>query len=191
MTERERWIVYPLLFLALGAALRDKLSEHTKTKTIECQELIVYGDEGADQQPVPLVQIGAVKRTSADAPHLGQILVNGQILVDGLVQAQGIRSQGVQAGIIQSDSIQTTNINADKYYFRRVPFAPQPVPAVPGMSTGDWLRAQQHQADGASDEDSSANEVPAAGGKPTPAPDAAPAAATDPKARATVPPPAE
>ena len=26
MTERERWIVYPLLFLALGAALRDKLS---------------------------------------------------------------------------------------------------------------------------------------------------------------------
>ena len=32
MTERERWIVYPLLFLALGAALRDKLSEHTKTQ---------------------------------------------------------------------------------------------------------------------------------------------------------------
>ena len=185
MTERERWIVYPLLFLALGAALRDKLSEHTKTKTIECQELMVYGDEGADQQPVPLVQIGAVKRTSADSPHLGQILVNG------LVQAQGVRSEGIQAGVIQADSIQTTNINADKYYFRRVPFAPQPVPAVPGMSTGDWLRAQQHQADGASDEDSPAKETPAAGGKPTPAPDATPAAATESKARATATPPAE
>ena len=26
MSERERWIVYPLLFFALGAALRDKLA---------------------------------------------------------------------------------------------------------------------------------------------------------------------
>ena len=33
MTERERWIVYPLLFLALGAALRDKLVDRTTTKT--------------------------------------------------------------------------------------------------------------------------------------------------------------
>jgi len=164
MTERERWIVYPLLFLALGAALRDKLSEHTKTKTIECQELIVYGDEGADQQPVPLVQIGAVKRTSADSPHVGQILVNG------LVQAQGVRADAIQA-----DSIQTTNINADKYYFRRVPFAPQPVRAVPGMSTGDWLRAQQHQAAGTSEEDAQAKDATAAGDTPTPAPDALPA----------------
>jgi hypothetical protein len=31
MTERERWIVYPLLFLALGAALRDKLVDRTTT----------------------------------------------------------------------------------------------------------------------------------------------------------------
>ncbi|MEX2093408.1 MAG: hypothetical protein WD971_12060 [Pirellulales bacterium] len=178
MTERERWIVYPLLFLALGAALRDKLSEHTKTKTIECQELIVYGDEGADQQPVPLVQIGAVKRTSADSPHVGQILVNG------LIQAQGVRADAIQA-----DSIQTTNINADKYYFRRVPFAPQPVRAVPGMSTGDWLRAQQHQAAGTSEEDAQAKDAAAAGDSPTPVPGTAPA--TDPKSRATASPPAD
>ena len=45
MTERERWIVYPLLFLALGAALRDKLFDSTTTKSIVCQELTVVDEE--------------------------------------------------------------------------------------------------------------------------------------------------
>jgi hypothetical protein len=40
MTERERWIVYPLVFFALGAALRDKFLQHVSTKEIECQRLI-------------------------------------------------------------------------------------------------------------------------------------------------------
>lgn len=35
MTDRERWIVYPLIFLALGVALRDKI-----TRTLESVELI-------------------------------------------------------------------------------------------------------------------------------------------------------
>ncbi len=128
MTERERWIVYPLLFLALGAALRDKLSEHTKTKTIECQELIVYGEESAGEAARPLVQIGSVKRTSAQSPHIGQIVV------DGVIQAQAIEAQGVQSA----------NVNADNYFFRRVPFAPL-MRAIPGVSPADHLRAQQLQ----------------------------------------------
>src|SRR5215213_6910525 len=45
MTERERWIVYPLLFLALGAALRDKLVDRTMTKSIVCQELLIVDEE--------------------------------------------------------------------------------------------------------------------------------------------------
>ena len=45
MTERERWIVYPLLFLALGAALRDKLVDRTTTKSIVCQELTIVDEE--------------------------------------------------------------------------------------------------------------------------------------------------
>lgn len=135
MTERERWIVYPLLFLALGAALRDKLSEHTKTRTLECQELIVYGEGSASQPPVPLVQIGAVKRTSAESPHLGQILVNG------VVQSQAVQAEGMHAGTIMA-----SNVNADNYYFRRVPFAPTPMRAIPGASLNNWLRSQQQQS---------------------------------------------
>ncbi|MCA9239173.1 MAG: hypothetical protein KDA37_03185 [Planctomycetales bacterium] len=46
MSERERWIVYPLLFLALGAALRDKLIKRTTSDvvvadTVQCKELQV------------------------------------------------------------------------------------------------------------------------------------------------------
>jgi hypothetical protein len=137
MTERERWIVYPLLFLALGAALRDKLSEHTKTKSIECQELIVYGEESAGRPSVPLVQIGAAKRSSADSPHMGQIFVNG------LIQAQGVQAEGIQADVIQAGSV-----NADNYYFRREPFAPL-LRAIRGVLPADWLRAQQQAAEAA------------------------------------------
>lgn len=40
MSERERWIVYPLLFLALGAALRDKLLKQTFAERIICNEMM-------------------------------------------------------------------------------------------------------------------------------------------------------
>lgn len=46
MTDRERWIVYPLLFLALGAALRDKLAKQTRAKEIVCEQLYVVDAEG-------------------------------------------------------------------------------------------------------------------------------------------------
>lgn len=39
MSERERWIVYPLLFLALGASLRDKLIKQTLSDKVICEEL--------------------------------------------------------------------------------------------------------------------------------------------------------
>jgi hypothetical protein len=145
MTERERWIVYPLLFLALGAALRDKLSEHTKNKRIECQELIVFGDDSAGMPPVPLVQIGAVERKSADAPHVGQIVVSGQVVADA-----------VQAEAIQSNQFQANEINAGNYYFRRVPFAPL-LRAIPGTSAEDLLRAQQQANDAQAGEDAASS----------------------------------
>ena len=39
MSERERWIVYPLLFFALGAAIRDKLLQRVEAKEIYCESL--------------------------------------------------------------------------------------------------------------------------------------------------------
>ena len=52
MSERERWVVYPLLFLALGVALRDKLLHriellhHVESREIVCRDLRIVGDQG-------------------------------------------------------------------------------------------------------------------------------------------------
>jgi hypothetical protein len=151
MTERERWIVYPLLFLALGAALRDKVFGETKNKRIECQELIVSGDDDASVQPVPLVRIGSVPRPSAESPHVGQIVVNGEVIVSGQLAAPGIQAEQLISSRIQADQMQTRDINAANYFFRRLPFAPMQQ-AIPGMSTEDLLRAQQHVAGEEQDE---------------------------------------
>ena len=52
MTERDRWIIYPLLFLALGAALKDKI-----TGTIECNHLVVSGNIQAGAVQAKLMQV--------------------------------------------------------------------------------------------------------------------------------------
>ncbi len=46
------------------------------------------GEEVAGQEGATLVQIGAVQRTSANSPHLGQIVVNG------LIEAQEVQAAG-------------------------------------------------------------------------------------------------
>src|SRR5688500_13918891 len=50
MNERERWIVYPLLFFALGAALRDKYTQSVQTgelhaSQITCEDIAVIDPE--------------------------------------------------------------------------------------------------------------------------------------------------
>jgi hypothetical protein len=85
MTERERWIVYPLLFLALGAGLRDKLFDQTKSKVIECEKLRVLADGGDDRHSIQLPSGGAV--------------VEGQLLVEsiraGTINADNYAFQGI------------------------------------------------------------------------------------------------
>lgn len=129
MSDRERWIVYPLLFLAIGASLRDKLFDRTMSKTIGCQELIVYGEDSGSLEPPKLVVIGSAKRTTPDAPQSGLILVDGQLLVEQL-----------RAGSIVSDN----------YAYRGIPFSPTLRAILPGVSPADLLRALQRSADAVS-----------------------------------------
>lgn len=54
MNERERWIIYPLLFFALGAALRDKFTQQVTTDRLHagkifCEELQVIDSEKPDR----------------------------------------------------------------------------------------------------------------------------------------------
>lgn len=80
MTERERWIVYPLLFLALGASLRDKFGgpETIDAKHIHCEELrtsqVVIADPRSNQPRIVLKTVPEAAPNGAVAPHSsGQI----------------------------------------------------------------------------------------------------------------------
>jgi hypothetical protein len=93
MSERERWVVYPLLFLALGASLRDKLIDQTTSRVIVCQELQVVDDDlsGRRQRNI-LARIGPA---SIDGESLigalevdGVVQVNGPLQVDGTILAK-------------------------------------------------------------------------------------------------------
>jgi hypothetical protein len=93
MSERERWVVYPLLFLALGASLRDKLFDQTTSRVIVCQELQVVDDDltGRRQRNI-LARIGPA---SIDGESLigalevdGVVQVNGPLQVDGTILAK-------------------------------------------------------------------------------------------------------
>ena len=63
MTSRERWTVYPLLFLAIGLALRaatippaDLKVDSLEAGRVVCGEIVVTSDDGTK-----LVHIGRVK----------------------------------------------------------------------------------------------------------------------------------
>jgi hypothetical protein len=70
MSTRERWIVYPLLFLALGAAIKPKLvppelrtntgSAHLNVDRLRCRELYIVGTDD-----VPRIRM-APGKTSGD-----------------------------------------------------------------------------------------------------------------------------
>lgn len=74
MSERERWIVYPLLFLALGAALRDKLLKQTQTDNIACKQIFIRDDAGKVTGVLNSsgLQTPAIKATLVDAQRLQQ-----------------------------------------------------------------------------------------------------------------------
>ncbi|HEY4233210.1 MAG TPA: hypothetical protein VGM76_07275 [Lacipirellulaceae bacterium] len=116
MTERERWIVYPLLFLALGAGLRDKLFDQTRSKSIECQDLTVSAEERAGHPAIPLARISAIERSATDKTPAAQMLLNGQIVVDS----------------IRASAVYADRVFADNYVYHGIPFAPTILRAMPG-----------------------------------------------------------
>lgn len=67
MSQRERWIVYPLLFLALGAALRDKLAKRSVTEHVICEKMTVVDDQG---RPVALLEGGELQLARVKAEQV-------------------------------------------------------------------------------------------------------------------------
>jgi len=76
MNERERWIVYPLLFFALGAALRDKFLQRMTTdeviaKRILCDELSVRDPAKEDRLVAKLYSQAPNTPQAPDANRFG------------------------------------------------------------------------------------------------------------------------
>ncbi len=68
MSERERWIIYPLLFFALGAALRDKLLHRIDAKEIYCESLKIVDQQ--DPTGRALAEIGIQRARTNDPTQL-------------------------------------------------------------------------------------------------------------------------
>ena len=107
MTQRERWIVYPLLFLALGASLRDKFGgpESIDASRIRCDELrttqVVIADPHDKQPRIVLKTVqGGVK--NGDSSHSsGQLELLDQsqrvqtAISHGAVITHGLKTQAI------------------------------------------------------------------------------------------------
>jgi hypothetical protein len=60
MSSRERWTVYPLLFLTLGIALKDKVTRVVNTEQITCRRLFVTDPMGNTQVVIGATPQGGV-----------------------------------------------------------------------------------------------------------------------------------
>jgi hypothetical protein len=97
MTSRERWTVYPLLFLALGLAVRAVTVpqgefaaarvDDLRTTRLVCREIVVEGDDGAI-----LVHMGRVVGGGG-----GRIEIKDKDGVDAV--AVGTRPEGRSAAV--------------------------------------------------------------------------------------------
>ena len=65
MSEKERWIVYPLIFFALGAAIRDKLLQRVESRDIVCESLQIV-DSHNPHLPLAILSFDRVRSSAPD-----------------------------------------------------------------------------------------------------------------------------
>jgi hypothetical protein len=95
MTERERWAVYPLLFLTLGIAVKDKLTgvvhvDNVQCRNLLCNAVLVTDRQGKQQVVVSSSAGGGLVRTMGNAGQV-EVIVGHTKRLAGLlfVDAEG------------------------------------------------------------------------------------------------------
>jgi hypothetical protein len=83
MTDRERWTVYPLLFLALGFAFKDKLVRHADFAEVSCNKLVVNDRAGRDRVIIGTTPTGGILQLQGDNNFRGVLSLAGLVFVDG------------------------------------------------------------------------------------------------------------
>ncbi len=72
MSDRERWIIYPLLFLALGSSIWGKLNKQIYSPLVRCHELEVIGPDDAVKIQLsasPRRPAGEIRLFGSDSKH--------------------------------------------------------------------------------------------------------------------------
>jgi hypothetical protein len=105
MSERERWIIYPLLFFALGAALRDKFTHEVRTDRlvagqVVCEELLVRDSEKPDRVVAKLTSTPP-QRNRPNADRYGVFV---------LIDSEGKELCGVTNNQLQVSQIACNNV---------------------------------------------------------------------------------
>jgi hypothetical protein len=111
MNERERWIVYPLLFFALGAALRDKFLQRVTTdeliaKRIVCEDLAVRDPAKHDRVVAKLTSNSPPGQQDENADRFGVLAL--------------IDSQGQELCGVTNNALQVRQIGCDELVSQRV-----------------------------------------------------------------------
>jgi len=103
MSERERWIIYPLLFFALGAGIRDKILQRVEVKEIFCESLRIIDHQDPDRA---LAELSFRRLENNDLTHqskrLGQLRLfdsderkicdmSSDMVVDRLIACKSLR----------------------------------------------------------------------------------------------------
>ncbi len=109
MTPRERWIVYPLLFLTLGIAMRDKVAppERFVAQTVHCAELRV-GSLKCDR----LEAISATSRSLGVVNSQGKAQVSLGVTPGGAGQIELRGKSGRKIALIGADRTAESGIIA-------------------------------------------------------------------------------
>jgi hypothetical protein len=108
MTSRERWTVYPLLFLTLGITLKDKVTKEVTTERVNCRSMYVTDREGKPQIMLGSTSAGGLMRVQSDSGPLWMLgntsSLSGLMVVDGRgkIIPIAVRSQAPRANASRS-----------------------------------------------------------------------------------------
>jgi hypothetical protein len=100
MSDRERWTVYPLLFLALGVAAKDKLFRQLDVDQVSCKALVVKDRENRDRVVIDTDSIGGRMRMTGNREV--SLVLGYQNNVVGLMFADGRGNLALNRGMVMS-----------------------------------------------------------------------------------------
>ncbi len=100
MSSRERWTVYPLLFLTLGIALKDKVTREITTDRVSCKALLVTDRHGDAQLAL------------ASTPTGGRVSIRGQdgmnVILGHAGEAVGLMLFDPRGNLMRSLAVRST-----------------------------------------------------------------------------------